>query len=101
MPAAASTLFEPTRVGNLDLKHRLVLAPLTRYRANAAHVHGDLAVTYYTQRAAEPGTLLISEATFIAQKAGGYKHIPGIWNDDQIAAWKRVSAMPAIYDALC
>lgn len=84
-------LLSPTRVGGLQLAHRVVLAPLTRYRANTAHVHGDLAVTYYGQRASTPGSLLITEATFIAAEAGGYKNVPGIWNTDQINAWKRVS----------
>jgi NADPH2 dehydrogenase len=41
-----------------------------------------------------PGTLLITEATFIAPKAGGYDYVPGIYNDAQISAWKRVSASP-------
>lgn len=87
----AHKLFKPVRVGELTLGHRIVLAPLTRYRANHAHVHGDLAVQYYTQRASTPGTLLISEATFIAEKAGGEGNVPGVWNDEQVAAWKRVS----------
>ena len=84
-------LFQPIKVGQLWLGHRVVLAPLTRYRANKAHVHGDLAVTYYGQRATIPGTLLITEATFISAQAGGYDNIPGIWNDEQVAGWKRVS----------
>ncbi len=66
MAASVPKLLSPIRVGNLDLAHRVVLAPLTRLRANAAHVHGDLAVTYYGQRASKPGSLLITEATFIA-----------------------------------
>lgn len=83
-------LFQPIKVGAVELGHRVVLCPLTRYRANAAHVHGDLGVEYYTQRGSTPGTLLITEATFITQRAGGYAHAPGVWNDDQIAAWQRV-----------
>lgn len=87
---SSSKLFSPIRIGRVQLEHRVVLAPLTRHRANAIHVHGDLAVTYYEQRASTPGSLLITEATFIAAEAGGYKNIPGIWNQDQINAWKRV-----------
>ncbi|KAI0362490.1 FMN-linked oxidoreductase [Trametes cingulata] len=86
-------LFQPVTVGDVTLAHRVVLAPLTRCRANAQHVHGDLAVQYYAQRASVPGTLLIAEATFIAAKAGGLSlgpNIPGIWNEEQITAWKRV-----------
>ncbi|KZT64155.1 NADH:flavin oxidoreductase/NADH oxidase [Daedalea quercina L-15889] len=84
-------LFQPVKVGQHWLTHRVVLAPLTRYRANKAHVHGDLAVTYYGQRASIPGTLLITEATFISARAGGYDNIPGIWNDEQVEGWKRVT----------
>ena len=88
---SSSKLFAPIRVGGLDLGHRIVLAPLTRYRANRSHCHGDLAVEYYEQRANTPGTLLITEATFIAPEAGGYRNVPGIWNKEQVEAWKRVS----------
>lgn len=89
--ATVPKLFQSIKVGDVELAHRVVLAPLTRYRANAAHIHGDLAVEYYTQRSSTPGTLLISEATYISQKASGHAHAPGIYNDEQIAAWKRVS----------
>ena len=91
--AVVPKLFQPIKVGQHWLGHRVVLAPLTRYRANKAHVHGDLAVTYYGQRATIPGTLLITEATFISAKAGGYDNIPGIWNDEQVVGWKRVSLL--------
>ena len=83
-------LFRPIQVGDMKLKHRVVLAPLTRFRANRQHVHTDLAVEYYKQRASVPGTLLIAEATDIAAPAGGMAHVPGIYNDAQIAAWKKV-----------
>ncbi|KAI0261062.1 hypothetical protein BC834DRAFT_813279, partial [Gloeopeniophorella convolvens] len=86
-----SPLFQPTRVGNVDLQHRIVMAPLTRQRADKDHVHGKVAKTYYEQRASTPGTLIISEATFIAPQAGGMPHVPGIWNDAQIASWKAVT----------
>lgn len=85
------SIFDPIKVGQAELLQRLVLAPLTRNRANFNHVHGDLAVEYYTQRASVPGTLLITEATFISARAGGEDYIPGIWNADQIEAWKRVT----------
>ena len=98
---SVSKLFSPTKVGNCDLKHRVAMAPLTRFRANRAHVHGDLAVEYYAQRATVPGTLLITEATFISQKAGGYNNVPGIWNDEQVAAWKRVRYLLSSRHAIC
>jgi len=47
----APTLFTPLTVGSLPLSHRVIMAPLTRFRASDAHVHGDLAVEYYSQRA--------------------------------------------------
>lgn len=76
-------------------------------RADDQHVHSKIAAEYYAQRAEEPGTLLISEATFIAEEAGGYPKcvrslscvhaaegphsIPGLYNRGQIEAWKRVT----------
>ncbi|KAJ7653047.1 hypothetical protein B0H17DRAFT_1172166 [Mycena rosella] len=88
-----SKLFQPLQVGTAALQHRVVLAPLTRYKASEAHVpYLPLVPEYYGQRASKPGTLLITEATFIAAKAGGYSHVPGIWSAEQIAAWKEVTA---------
>lgn len=84
-------LYEPITVGPLTLDHRIVLAPLTRHRASIAHVPLPTVKEYYAQRASARGTLLITEATLIAAKAGGFKNIPGIWNQDQIDAWKEVS----------
>lgn len=89
--AVVHKLFQPVKVGQHWLGHRVVMAPLTRYRANKEHVHGDLAVTYYSQRATIPGTLLISEAAFISAKAGGFDNVPGIWNDEQVAGWKPIT----------
>ncbi|KAH7060367.1 NADPH dehydrogenase [Auriculariales sp. MPI-PUGE-AT-0066] len=88
---STAALAKPIRVGRITLGHRLALAPLTRFRADKNHVHGDLAVEYYTQRASTPGTLLITEGTFIADRAGGFDNVPGIWNADQVQAWKRVT----------
>jgi len=84
-------LFQPIKVGRMNLQHRVVMAPLTRFRADSNHVHTDLAVEYYRQRASTPGTLLITEATFITPRAGGYTHVPGIYSKEQIAAWKRIT----------
>lgn len=91
-PSQDAKLFQPLQVGDIGLVgHRIVMAPLTRYRANSAHVHtDDLALPYYTQRASVPGTLLVSEGTFIAPRAGGFANVPGIWSDEQCAAWKKV-----------
>lgn len=86
-----SVLFQPAQVGNMRLNHRVVLAPLTRNRTNAAHVPNPIVTEYYAQRASVPGTLLITEATLIAHQAGGYAHVPGIWNDEQISRWKEIT----------
>ena len=90
MSHLSQKLFQAVKVGNVELKHRVVMAPLTRFRANAEHIHTDLAVEYYTQRASVPGTLIITEGSFMAAKAGGLANVPGIWSDAQIAAWKKV-----------
>ncbi|KAF8264533.1 putative NADPH2 dehydrogenase chain OYE2 [Lactarius quietus] len=91
MSSSVSALFQPLRVGTANLQHRVVMAPLTRLRANKDHVHGELAKTYYAQRSSVPGTLLITEATFIAPQAAGYRNAPGIWNAAQISGWKEVT----------
>ncbi|EKM53073.1 uncharacterized protein PHACADRAFT_124526 [Phanerochaete carnosa HHB-10118-sp] len=84
-------LFTPFKVGDATLQHRVVMAPLTRVRATKTHVPTPLMAEYYAQRASTPGTLLVSEATFIAAQAGGLRHVPGIWSDEQVAGWKRVT----------
>jgi 2,4-dienoyl-CoA reductase-like NADH-dependent reductase (Old Yellow Enzyme family) len=63
-------LTTPVRLGPLTLEHRLVMCPLTRNRASEAHNVGDLHVTYYGERATKGG-LLITEATYISERAGG------------------------------
>lgn len=90
--SSSSKLFQPLRVGNVELSNRIVMAPLSRFRADAAHVPLPFVAEYYAQRASYPGTLLVAEATFIAPQAGGYAHVPGIYNAAQIDAWKKVTA---------
>jgi len=83
-------LFTPVRVGTSLLQHRIAFAPCTRFRADIDHVPTELMVEYYSQRASTQGTLLITGATPISAKAGGYDHIPGIYTDAQIKGWKKV-----------
>ncbi|KAI8078689.1 uncharacterized protein BX664DRAFT_380897 [Halteromyces radiatus] len=85
-----STLFSPIKIGQQVLKHRVVLAPLTRYRADDQGNPTDTVVEYYQQRATSGG-LLIAEATWINPLAGGHPHTPGIYTNDQIQAWKKVT----------
>src|SRR4051794_1613067 len=84
-------LFQPIQVGNMTLGHRIAMAPLTRFRSDDNHVPHPHVLDYYTQRASVPGTLLVTEATFIAPQAGGYGNVPGIWSQEQIDAWRKVS----------
>ncbi|KAI0795058.1 NADH:flavin oxidoreductase/NADH oxidase [Abortiporus biennis] len=83
-------LFQSIKVGDVELKHRIVLAPLTRFRADSNHVPSDLQAEYYAQRASTPGTLLITEATFITERAGGYPNVPALESDAQVEGWNKV-----------
>ncbi|KAL2826256.1 hypothetical protein BDW59DRAFT_66173 [Aspergillus cavernicola] len=85
-------LASPLHIGGLDVKHRVVMAPLTRLRADDDHVPIDMVREYYAQRGSVPGTLLVSEGTFISPRAGGMNNVPGIWNNAQIEQWKTVTA---------
>jgi len=84
-----SRLFQPYSLGALTLANRIVLAPLTRNRAEAGFVPGDLAATYYSQRAS--AGLQISEAAQISQQGQGYQDTPGIYTPAQIAGWRKVT----------
>jgi N-ethylmaleimide reductase len=85
-----SKLFSPIRIGAFDLAHRVVLAPLTRMRADVpGNVPNDLMATYYGQRASRGG-LMIAEATFISQTGNGGYASPGIVTDAQVVGWKKV-----------
>lgn len=59
MSSTSSKLFQPAKFANITLQHRVVMAPLTRFRANKRHAHTELGVEYYSQRASVPGTLII------------------------------------------
>lgn len=89
--SASQALFSPIKVGANTLKHRVVLAPLTRLRATAEAVPTDLHAEYYKQRASEGG-LLIAEGTAISPVARAWLHAPGIYNKEQIEGWKKVTS---------
>ncbi len=82
------TLFDPARAGDLHLKNRVVMAPLTRNRAPGA-VPTPLMATYYGQRAS--AGLIISEATPVSHQGQGYADVPGLYTPEQVAAWKPVT----------
>ncbi|KAJ4490489.1 hypothetical protein J3R30DRAFT_86455 [Lentinula aciculospora] len=86
----SSKLFQPIHVGRLELNHRIVYPPQTRYKSTRnGHVPLlPIVKEYYSQRASMPGTLIITEAVLISDKAGGKTHLPGIWSQEQINAWR-------------
>jgi NADPH2 dehydrogenase len=68
------------------------MAPMTRLRADENHVPLDMMLEYYSQRASVPGTLLITEATFVSQKSRGRdENAPGIYSKEQVNAWKKIT----------
>ncbi len=83
------TLFEPYALGRLELANRIVMAPLTRNRAGRGLVPGELAATYYAQRAS--AGLIITEATQVSAQAQGYQDTPGLYTPEQIAGWRKVT----------
>ena len=87
-----TNLFKPMKIGNMELSHRAVMAPLTRLRAifPGQIPNVELAEEYYDQRSKRAGTLLISEAAVISPQAGGIDDAPGIWNDEQVEAWSKI-----------
>jgi len=82
-------LFSPIKIGNLTLKNRIFMAPLTRCRSVDNNIPNDLMATYYAQRAS--AGLIISEATQISPQGIGYPCTPGIYNKEQIQGWKNIT----------
>ena len=90
MSNAFSTLLSEIKVGPFRFAHRVVLAPLTRMRAEEGAKPGPLMAEYYAQRASRGG-FLIGEATIAAENGNGYLGAPGLYDDSQIAGWKQVT----------
>ncbi|MGF2880210.1 alkene reductase [Acinetobacter johnsonii] len=84
----------PLTLGDLHLKNRVIMAPLTRSRATADRVPTALMAEYYAQRAS--AGLIISEATVISEEANGYLNTPGLFNEAQVEGWKQVTQ--AVHD---
>src|SRR6478672_10096791 len=83
-------LLTPYTMAGLPLANRVVMAPLTRSRAtNAELTPTDLHVEYYAQRAS--AGLIISEGVWISRDAVGWHDVPGLFTDEQVAHWKRVT----------
>jgi 2,4-dienoyl-CoA reductase-like NADH-dependent reductase (Old Yellow Enzyme family) len=85
-----TTLFDPLQVGELLLPNRILMAPLTRARSGESRVPNDLMVKYYEQRAS--AGLILTEATVVTPQGIGYAETPGIWSEEQVAGWRRVTA---------
>ncbi|WP_457583226.1 alkene reductase [Ensifer canadensis] len=83
-----ATLFDPITIGDITLKNRIVMAPLTRNRSPKA-VPNTLNATYYEQRAS--AGLLITEATAITQQGQGYADVPGLYTPEALDGWRRVT----------
>ena len=87
--ASATDLFEPARLGEIEIGNRIVMAPLTRSRCGEEGVPGPLQALYYAQRAS--AGLIIAEATHISPQGRGYAGTPGIWSQAQIEGWSAVT----------
>lgn len=87
-------LFEATQLGSLKLKNRVVMAPMTRSRA-IGNIPNDLMATYYRQRSG--AGLIITEGTSPSPNGLGYARIPGLFNEQQVAGWKKVTS--AVHEA--
>lgn len=87
-----SRLFNPLKIGNVEVKHRIGMPSLSRFRATDDRIPTPLMKEYYSQRASVPGTLIITEGTLISPSAcGGFANAPGIWSKEQVAAWRAIT----------
>jgi len=84
-----NNLFTPLPLGALTLPNRILMAPLTRCRAEADHVPGDLMATYYSQRAS--AGLIVAEATMVMEGNSSFWMEPGIYSDAQVAGWRKTT----------
>jgi N-ethylmaleimide reductase len=98
MTADTLKLFQATRIGDIEVANRVVMAPLTRCRADeaAGDVPGsEINIEYYRQRS--NAGLIISEGTQVSPQGKGYMATPGIYSDEQVAGWKPITQ--AVHDA--
>jgi N-ethylmaleimide reductase len=85
----SANLFESFEMGDLTIANRLVMAPMTRNRADAQGIVPPRTVAYYQQRAS--AGLIITESAPVSAQAVGYAFTPGIYNEAQAASWRRVT----------
>ncbi|MEM1119702.1 MAG: alkene reductase [Bacteroidota bacterium] len=89
MSKKKSDLLQPFQSKHLNLKNKIVMAPMTRSRATADHIPTDMMAVYYGQRTG--AGLIITEGTAPSPNGVGYPRIPGIYNVEQIATWRKVT----------
>jgi N-ethylmaleimide reductase len=89
------SLFDPIKLGTLEVPNRILMAPLTRGRSTREHVPTALMQTYYSQRAG--AGLILTEATGISRQGLGWPYAPGLWSAAQVEGWKPVAA--AVHEA--
>lgn len=87
----SSALLQPVTLGALQLKNRVIMAPLTRSRATGVdgRTPNDLMKEYYVQRAS--AGLIVTEATAVTSMGVGYANTPGIWNEEHVSGWKKIT----------
>ncbi|KAJ5605326.1 FMN-linked oxidoreductase [Penicillium lagena] len=84
-------LFTPLKIGNFEINHRIIMPTMSRRRASDDHTPVEIMKEYFSQRAAVPGTLIFSDTNIPAPWLGGIAHLPGLWNDSQVKAWKEIT----------
>ena len=82
-------LLDPITIGDLSLRNRVIMAPLTRCRSSEGRVPNELMAEYYVQRAS--AGMILSEATSVDPMGVGYPDTPGIWSEEQVAGWAAIT----------
>ncbi len=85
----STDLFSPITMGDIKLANRMVMAPMTRNRADGHNAPHEINVTYYQQRAT--AGLIITEASQVSTEGVGYPGTPGIYSDEQVTGWKKIT----------
>jgi 2,4-dienoyl-CoA reductase-like NADH-dependent reductase (Old Yellow Enzyme family) len=83
------SLFDPIKFGAIELPNRIIMAPLTRCRSSEGRVPNELMLEYYVQRSS--AGMILTEATSVAPTGVGYPDTPGLWSDDQVAGWRKIT----------
>lgn len=85
----ATSLFDPVQIGDLNLKNRIAMAPMTRGRAGESRIANELMAEHYYQRTT--AGLLITEATVVSEEGNGWIGSPGIYSEAMVEGWKKVT----------